>query len=222
MEPSFLLALTTGLFGGTHCIGMCGPIVASYSLEGAIPGRPGANLLKKILPHLLYNLGRVATYAFTGAVMGLAGSFINSISLMQNVMAILAGVIMIIMGLSITGLFGNMGWLEQRGSLIRKTGRELLLQRSVWKYFILGSLFGFLPCGLSYSVFTAAAGSGSLVSGMMLSLLFGLGTVPWLLLFGIASSHISTAFRGRVYKAAGFIVIVMGVLFLLKGIRHYA
>jgi sulfite exporter TauE/SafE len=221
MEPSFLLALTTGLFGGAHCIGMCGPVVASYSLEGAIP-RGGANMITNILPHLLYNLGRVTTYAFTGAAMGLAGSLVNSISVIQNVMAILAGVIMILMGLSITGLFGDMGWLEHRGSLIRKTGRELVLQRSVWKYFILGSLFGFLPCGLSYSVFTAAAGSGSLLSGMMLALLFGLGTVPWLLLFGIATTHVSSAFRGRVYKAAGFIVIVMGVLFLLKGIRHYA
>jgi len=60
------------------------------------------------------------------------------------------------------------------------------------------------------------------LSGMILALLFGLGTAPWLLLFGIATTHVSSAFRGRVHKAAGFIVIVMGVFFLLKGIRHYA
>ena len=68
----------------------------------------------------------------------------------------------------------------------------------------------------------AAAGTGSFLSGMLLMLFFGLGTLPALLLFGIAASYVSIKLRGLLYRAAGVIVMVTGVYFLVKGIRLYA
>jgi sulfite exporter TauE/SafE len=66
LDEIYLLAFMTGLTGGvSHCVGMCGPIVASYSVAA---GRPG------FLPHLLYGAGRITTYAFLGGTLGLAGS----------------------------------------------------------------------------------------------------------------------------------------------------
>lgn len=222
MEISYVFAFTTGLLGGTHCMGMCGPIVASYTLQGIASPAASHGFFKKIIPHLLYNLGRVTTYAFIGSLMGLSGSLMSKISGMQQIIMIVAGLIMILMGVNITGLIGGILWLERRNSLILKAGRVLIHEQTLWKYYILGSLFAFLPCGLSFSVFMAAAGTGSPISGMMLALLFGLGTLPWLLIFGVASSYISSGLRGSVYRLTGVLVIFMGILFLLRGINSHA
>jgi sulfite exporter TauE/SafE len=79
-----------------------------------------------------------------------------------------------------------------------------------------------LPCGLSYTVFIASAGTGGLLPGMVTTLLFGLGTLPALLLFGTILSSISASLRGRIYRASGGVVIIMGIYFLFRGIRIYA
>jgi len=218
MEPSYMLAFTTGLLGGMgHCVGMCGPIVASYSFHGSSPADK-RNVTQNIIPHLAYNAGRITTYAFIGAAMGLTGAFINNISEFRNIVTIAAGLMMILMGISITGVLGGTAWLEKHNSYILRIGRRLLHGKSLWRYYPLGLLLGFLPCGFSYAAFVAAAGTGSLLSGLTLMLLFGLGTLPSLLLFGFAASSISSRLRGVLYKAAGVIVIVMGILFIYKKI----
>lgn len=222
MAPSYMLAFTTGLLGGMgHCIGMCGPIVASYAFHGASHSDK-RNIAQNIFPHLAYNAGRITTYMFVGAAMGFTGSFINNIAGFRNIVTIAAGLMMILMGISISGIFGRTDWLEKHNSYILRGGRRLLQGKSLLRYFPLGLLLGFLPCGFSYAAFVAAAGTGSLLSGLILTLLFGLGTLPALLLFGFAASSISSRLRGILYKAAGVIVIVMGALFILKGIRLYA
>ena len=214
MEPSFIFAFSTGFLGGMgHCIGMCGPLVATFAFHSA---SSAGNIKQHLLPHLLYNAGRITTYMFAGAVMGAAGFYINNVSGLQNIVAIAAGVIMILMGIGISGVFGGMTWMEKHNNLILRGGKRLLKGESLLRYYPLGLLFGFLPCGLSYTAFTAAAGTGSLFSGMALMLSFGLGTLPALLLFGFAASSISSRLRGLLYRSAGVIVIVMGILFIYR------
>lgn len=220
MEAGYLAALTTGLIGGfSHCTGMCGPIVTSYTLQG--PSAP----FERLLSQTLYNAGRITTYMFIGALMGYTGSFVNiagRIAGFQEIASIMAGLFMILMGLNISGLTGNMSWLEGRSGLIFKAGSWILMERSIWRYYPLGALFGFVPCGLSYSIFIASAGTGEFLSGMLLSLLFGIGTLPSLLLVGTAAAYIGGRLRGFLYKAAGVMIIITGVIFLARGIRYYA
>jgi sulfite exporter TauE/SafE len=222
METGYIAAFTTGFLGGMgHCIGMCGPIVSSYTLSD----RSSANIVSRFLTHIFYNTGRIMTYMFVGALMGLTGSFINtagSISGFQNIVSVIAGLIIILMGLNISGIIGKGTWLEGHNNFVIRAGREFLHEHSLWRYYPLGALLGFLPCGLSYSAFMAAAGTGSLLSGMFLMLFFGLGTLPALLIFGLAASYISIKLRGLLYRTAGVIVIITGIYFLLKGIRLYA
>jgi sulfite exporter TauE/SafE len=218
METGYIVAFITGFLGGFgHCIGMCGPIVASCTFHDNSSSQTGG-----LLPHILYNTGRITTYMFVGALMGLTGSFVNvagGMSGLQNIVALIAGLFMIVMGLNITGFIGTSSWFESHSSPMLKAGKELLYEKSVWRYLPLGALFGFLPCGLSYTAFIAAAGTGSLLSGMLLLLFFGLGTAPALLLFGVAASYITTKVRGVLYKSAGVIVVVMGGLFLYRGLK---
>jgi hypothetical protein len=223
VEPGYLLALTTGLFGGFgHCLGMCGPIVASYTLSSTSASR---SFSTRLLPHFLYHGGRITMYVFIGALMGLSGSFVNvagSIAGLQNVIAVAAGIIMVFMGLSITGIAGRTAWLERHNVRVLHYAKQVMTARTLLRYYPLGLLLGLLPCGLSYTIFIAAAGTGGYVPGMVTALLFGIGTLPALLLFGSAVSFFSASFRSRIYRTGGAFVIIMGFYFIYRGIRLYA
>jgi hypothetical protein len=225
MNPGYLLAFMTGLAGGFgHCIGMCGPIIAGYSFSDREPGQP-APVAATIAPHLLYNTGRITTYALIGGVMGLTGSFVNiagRISGIQNLVALLAGVLMIVMGMNITGIWGSPRWIEKHNLPVLRAARRVAASRSMSRFAFLGMVLGFLPCGLSYTIFVAAAGSGGLLQGMLTAVLFGLGTFPALLAFGVLVSALSSRVRGTIYRAGGFLVICMGVYFVWKGLQLYA
>jgi sulfite exporter TauE/SafE len=223
METGYILALTTGIIGGFgHCIGMCGPLVASFTLAG--PTQPGSRI-GRIAPQMLYNSGRITTYTLIGGVMGLSGSFINvagKLANIQNSVAVLAGVIMILMGISITGGRGNTAWIEKHNTPILRAATGIRASSSSLRYFPLGIVLGLLPCGLSYTVFIAAAGTGGLFPGMLTALLFGLGTLPALVVFGAVISSLTATLRSRIYRTSGLLVILMGLYYLYRGIILYA
>ncbi len=223
MQTGYLLAFTTGIIGGFgHCIGMCGPLVASYAMAGAKKATP---LYDRMTAHLLYNGGRITTYTLVGGIMGLSGSFINvagRLANIQNIIAMLAGIVMIGMGLGITGIGGGAAWLERHNTLVFRLASKITPSSSRLRCLPLGLTLGLLPCGLSYTVFIAAAGTGSPVSGMITALLFGLGTLPALLAFGAVISTLSAALRNGIYRTGGVVVILMGIYYLYRGISNYA
>ena len=88
-------------------------------------------------------------------------------------------------------------------------------------YFPLGLLLGFLPCGLSYSVFLAAAAGGDVLRGFTLALVFGLATMPSLLLFGAVVGSVGLRVRGILYRAGGVVIVIMGLIFLKRGMAAY-
>jgi len=240
VELSYTLAFTTGFLGGFgHCMGMCGPLITAYAFHnspsplpppvkggGAIEISPHFRFREHLfamdlVPHIFYNTGRITTYMFIGAIMGLTGSFVNIAGEMtgfQNAVALIAGLIMIFMGISISGITGGTAWLERRNSLILRAGKNLLHGETSWLYYPLGALFGFLPCGLSYTVFMAAAGTGDMLSGMLTMFFFGIGTLPALLLFGFVAGYLGHKLRGLLYRLSGTIIIAMGVYFIVRSL----
>jgi sulfite exporter TauE/SafE len=215
----YLLAFTTGLLGGFgHCLGMCGPLVASYTLSAGITG-------SKAFPHLMFNAGRITTYSIIGSLMGLTGTFVNTagrLAGVQNIAAMLTGILMIIMGLSITGMLKGTSLIERYNSVVLRAVSVVLETESPMRYYPLGLLLGLLPCGLSYSVFIGAAGTGGPLQGMLYVFCFGLGTVPALLLFGVVMTYVSSKLRGRLYRASGIVVIISGIYFMARAITSHA
>ncbi|GER94394.1 sulfite exporter TauE/SafE family protein [hot springs metagenome] len=222
MDISYFFAFTTGFLGGFgHCIGMCGPLVTSYAFYECRFRDSRISLLL----HILYNSGRVTTYVFIGSLMGFAGSFANTLGMfsgIQNIVTIIAGCIIILMGLGITGIIGGTNFIERYNNIILKAVKMVLEGASLWRYYALGLLIGLVPCGLSYSIFIASAGTGNFFSGSMIALSFGLGTVPALLLFGIIITYLSNKVRGLIYRASGIVIILMGIYFIFRGIGLYA
>lgn len=221
METVYLLSFMTGLLGGFgHCIGMCGPLVASYSF--ASKDKKGMGMLPA---HLLYNAGRITTYTFVGSLMGLTGTFVNTavrISGIQNGVSIIAGLFMVLLGLGITGISPVTTFIERHNRPILSAVKVVFEGDSIWRYYPLGLLLGFLPCGLSYSIFLGAAGSGGLLQGMFFVLAFSLGTVPALLTFGVVVTYLSSKVRGFLYRMGGVTIILAGLMFIARGIRSYA
>jgi len=212
------LALGSGFLGGFgHCVGMCGPIAAAVSM-GAAPGR-SARAVSSV--HLLYNLGRVTTYTCIGMTMGFVGSFVDvagRIAGLQNAAAVIAGLLMILLGLGAAGAATGTRRLEARavGKLFGAV-RRLLEGGTGGRVYPLGLLLGFLPCGLSLSAFMGAAATGSPVRGLLFALLFALGTVPAMMLAGGVTAWLGATARGVLYRAGGILVAGLGLLFLLRG-----
>ena len=216
--------LLAGLAGGFgHCIGMCGPVVAAYSF--------GEQRLR-YLHHILYNLGRITTYMFMGAVVGLTGSFLvltSSIEKIQAAIMVLAGISIIIMGIAIGGWIPvrrspkSSSWLS---STIQKTMELFKGPRTAGTYYPMGIVLGFLPCGLTYTALLAAARAAmdadnhlaGMLQGAFMLLFFGLGTAPALLLVGRVINIIGAKARDRLYKLASLIMILTGVYFVVKAL----
>jgi uncharacterized protein len=214
----------TGLFMGfSHCLGMCGPLVASFGLSarsdpatGAGPG--AARAAARQLP---YHLGRVTTYGLIGAVMGATGAFVNvagRLAGLGEIMALLAGALMVALGLGAAGVTDLLRQFEASASRRLMALLQPLLQGGPSRLYPLGLALGLLPCGVSWTIFLGAAASGGPVPGLLMALAFGLGTVPGLLLVGAAGALLGQSARGALRRAGGLVVAGLGVLFLLRGL----
>lgn len=205
-----------GLLGTGHCIGMCGPLVL------AIPTQTG-----KMSSHLLYNLGRITTYAGVGALLGGVGtglSFLASaagadplawITRIQVFFSLVASVFLLLFGLLRLGILQEPDWMALASpakipgfSGVRKgvTGggnRTSIL--------LFGLMMGFLPCGLSYAAFARALAAGGVSEGGVLLLCFGLGTVPGLFVVGTGASGFVRRYRQYSDLLSGMLMIGIAV-----------
>ncbi|MBW8334731.1 MAG: sulfite exporter TauE/SafE family protein [Prolixibacteraceae bacterium] len=208
----FITPLTIGLIGSFHCIGMCGPIVVALPLKKH-------NLISKISGAVLYNSGRVITYSILGILFGLLGQGIQMAGFQQWT-SILLGAAMIISVLfpfvfrekiTIGNLFTGFS-----ARLITRL-RKLFTDRSYFSLLMIGLLNGLLPCGLVYVAIAGAIGSGTVLNGAIFMMLFGIGTIPLLLIATLASDAIGQRVRSKMQRVVPYFVFLLGVLFILRG-----
>lgn len=207
----------------SHCIGMCGGFIFSFNLKLS-QNEPGVrrNYYTRLMPQLKYHSGRILTYTIMGEIFGLIGSslgLIFSVRGFQGGLQLLAGLVMVVLGLDLTGWipkwqpdhFPGLDWYRKMvGGLFNRVSSQ--------NVFSLGLILGLVPCGLVYSVAARAAASGSFLGGGLIMLVFGLGTLPALVLAGMLSARISQHWRGILYKIAAVLVMLFGVLTILRGI----
>ena len=212
LSTSFFALFLVGLLGGTHCVGMCGGIVGALSMGG---GRWSL--------HLAYNTGRILSYGLAGALAGALGAASLGLAgqtTARLVLYVFANLMLVALGLYLLGVTALLAPIERLGgrlwTRLQPFTRRFLPVRQVRQAFPLGILWGFIPCGLVYSVYTAALLSGSAGRGAGLMLAFGLGTLPNLLLAGMAFKHFRDITRhSRVRMGAGLLVIAFGVFGLI-------
>ena len=214
---SLLSALLVGLLGGVHCVGMCGGIVGALSFQP----HPDQSPRQSFWPLLLaYNLGRILSYTLAGMMMGGLGVMLAGwlpVAIAQKMLLMIAGIFMLLLGFYLAGWWGAviLG-IERGGSFVWKRleplGRKLLPVKHVRQAVLLGLLWGWLPCGLVYSVLIWSVSAGSVQQGGLLMLAFGLGTLPNLLAMGVIARRFADFMHKSVMrKIAGLLVMVLGV-----------
>ncbi len=220
---NLIVAFITGLISSVgHCLGMCGGIVAIYSarrpaLTGANPGF--ATRVASLLP---VHAGRITTYALLGAAVGAAGAILEQVGGLagwQGAFSILVGGVMLLIGLSLLGILPplEVALASLTGSPMGRM-KGLFGSSSAWSSLALGLLWGLLPCGLVFAMLMNAASTQTIWGGALTMIAFGLGTIPTLLGFGLASGALAPQLRGRLMQVAALIIFFFGAQMILRGL----
>jgi len=206
-------ALILGLLGSLHCVGMCGPIALILPVSKE-------NIAKKHLQIFLYHLGRITTYSLLGLVFGLVGKGLLLAGLQQKI-SIIIGVLMIafVVFPKITHFFSAKATPITRLFTQLKIKMGLYLKNeSYYALFLIGFFNGFLPCGTVYMALVGAVAMPNLPESILYMTLFGLGTIPLLSVVIYVKDAFSTTFRNKIQKVIPIVVILIGVLFILRGL----
>lgn len=225
METVNILSIISIAFLGSfgHCIGMCGGIVLAYS---TIKIDPKSSKVSQSTAHLLYSLGRVFTYSILGAIFGALGGVVTFSNTANGVMLIVAGIAMVLAGLSLMGKIKFLTLIEHSFSsspFYKDMFKRVLNSRSNFSFFTLGMLNGLLPCGFVYFFAITAASTASPLYGALVMAIFGLSTIPAMFSLGfLASLSSATNFRNMMMSLSSFAVIIYGIYTLYNGYDYIA
>ncbi|MGZ5207423.1 MAG: sulfite exporter TauE/SafE family protein [Sulfuricurvum sp.] len=200
---------------------MCGGVVMAYSSTKIKSETPK---LQAAISHLLYSLGRTATYTTLGAIFGFLGGVATLNNIVYGGMLLIAGTAMVLTSLSLWGKIRFLTFIEHSLSSTvwyRQTFRSLITSQSYESFFMLGLLNGLLPCGLVYFFAITAASTGSPLWGALVMMIFGLSTLPALFSLGyFVGAFRQSSFRGVMMKLAGFAIMIYAMLTIINGIDY--
>ncbi len=211
MEIGFFM----GLLGSVHCIGMCGPLVMALPISQMNP-------IQKVLATILYHIGKITTYGLLGVVVGVFGKQIPFYNVQQH-LSIVIGSLMLVYVLWVFYLhpkrklgFLKINWLQK--PIIAALGK-LFKQNNLGSFLWIGFLNGLLPCGMIYLALGSAWANQSALQSGLFMVLFGLGTLPALLMVAFGGQLMGFAFRQKIQKALPYMLFSMGVLLILRGMN---
>jgi sulfite exporter TauE/SafE len=225
----YLVIFAAGFAGSFHCIGMCGGFACAL-------GRDPRGAAATAERHLLYNVGRLTTYCFLGALAGALGQVASSVhgvavplltgplDTAQRILAIVAGLLMIAMALQFFGVFHGFhrAAVGFGGSTLAISLRGLLAARSRAAPVAFGVFNGFLPCPLVYAFAAQAGSTAAPLPGFLVMLAFGLGTFPAMLMMGGIGRLLAPAWRQRGVWLAGGFILLLGLMTIGRGVLPIA
>ena len=223
MPELAVTAFLVGLAGGVHCAAMCGGLVAAFNLPVAAAGLPALPVRRGrsrgFLRQLGYSGGRITSYSLAGAIAGVAGSLgllYGRALTARIVLLVAANAMVVLLGLYLAGAGDTVAFLEKGGAaiwrLIARAGARLSPAGTPLRAFAVGLVWGWIPCGLVYGVLATAVAAGSAGRGAAVMAAFGLGTLPNLLVAGLAAEKLRRfTRRPRVRLAAGALVVLLGL-----------
>lgn len=224
MDNIELLAIISFALLGSigHCIGMCGGFIVTYTTAKI---KPEQSKLSQGAYHLLYNSGRISAYILLGASFGYFGSLWDVTPLSRAILFFIAGVLMIVMGLSFAGKLKFLNSIEYpitKHTWFKKIFTSQLGSTTLKSFFILGFLNGLLPCGLVYTMLVTAATTESILLGAFVMFIFGIFTIPSLFSFAfIVGLFSQNKFRQTMIQLASITVILFGAWTLNKSYMQY-
>ena len=206
-----LSAISLGFISSFHCVGMCGPIAISLPVK-YLPQH------KKFAGVVLYNIGRVFSYSLLGLIFGFIGRqiFIRGFA---DIFSIMIGVVIILS--AIIFYFNNkylkVGFIERLTAILQRIIATNIQKKQLGGMFLIGAANGLLPCGMVYFAIAGALATGNVVYGILFMAMFGLGTVPLMIVVSNFGYLISISLRNTIKKIIPYFLLLMGVLLVLRG-----
>ena len=198
-------ALLLGLAGAGHCLGMCGGIAIALQMRG----------VNGPLPVLSYHMGRVASYAALGGLLGLLTGSVEAAAWTQSLRYV-AAALLIAMGLYVGRWWFGMQHLEKLGAAafapLQRKLSAALTGKGALNALGLGLIWGLMPCGLIYSSLAWASTAQSAQASALLMLLFGIGTLPAMLAVSLGAAKVQAILKRQGLKK------VIGIMLVLSGL----
>ncbi len=205
-----------GLIGSMHCAGMCGPIAIS------LPYRVGMQTKEEtFFKILVYNLGRIITYAFFGLLFGIVGKGFFTMGIQKWFLITLAVLLIIIaiFSIDVESKALKIPVIGKFNKKIKELLAKSLKNATVKSFLYIGILNGFLPCGLVYMAIVAAIATGGVLNSVLYMILFGIGTMPMMMALGYGGHLLSTRFRTILRKLYPVFMIIFAILFLMRAFK---
>lgn len=218
-EMGYGMLFVIGLITSVHCIAMCGGINLSQTLQKDTSTEVSRAMFRNTLE---YNTGRVISYTVIGGVLGTVGalagigSSLQTSAFFQGILKLFAGIIMVVMGVNMLGIFPGMRKLRIPVLTLGKSTKKKSGKKPGTPFFT-GLCNGFMPCGPLQSMQVVALASGNPLAGALSMFCFSLGTVPLMLGFGSAVSVIGKRFTRQILKVGAILVVVMGLSMIVQG-----
>lgn len=212
---SLSAAFIAGIAGSTHCFAMCGGLAGALGMRARATATSASAAFGNAAS---YHLGRLSGYTTAGAICGFIGATLQAVADLARIGATLriaSGVLLILIALRMLSPWNPLRWLETLGAKFWRrlqpftlgTGKLTGHAHAV----ALGFLWGWLPCGLIYSMLLFAALSGSALNGAAILFAFGLGTLPSMLTSSMLASQMQRLLKSRWPRfASGALLLMFG------------
>jgi len=219
MDTSFFTALTVGFLGGVHCLGMCGGIVAAINVGNS-------SQHSRLTLNIFYNIGRISSYIIAGLIAGSIGLLVIKTTggnIALTGLKIAAAFMLIALGLYLSGLLNVLKFTESLGAklwqYIAPWAKKFYPFHTISHALIAGLLWGWIPCGMVYSVLAWAVSAGTPLNGAWIMLGFGLGTLPNLLAMGMVVQKIKPLLS-KAKLFSGLLIVAFGLFQLFNIFTH--
>ncbi|MGJ5641186.1 sulfite exporter TauE/SafE family protein [Formosa sp. S-31] len=206
-------ALLFGLLGSFHCVGMCGPIAFMLPVDRN-------NTFKKVSQIFIYHFGRLLSYSIIGLIFGFLGKGLYIFGLQQK-LSIIIGIALIVIVLLPYNTFNKYNFSKPLYKVISKVKQSIgkaLQKKTADTFLTIGFLNGFLPCGLVYMAVLSSIATADPYSGSLYMFLFGLGTIPLMTSAVYLGNMLNALAKKRIQKLIPVFVILIGVLFIIRGL----
>lgn len=210
----YLTAITIGLMGSLHCIGMCGPIAMAVPLDSK-------HERYRWLGSFNYLLGKAITYSLLGLFSG-AFAKILSMAGFQRYISILTGLLILLVFILQKVGYQSLGFERlnyQWVLILKKQFNKLLQEKNLMSAFLIGLVNGILPCGLVYIALAGAVGAGGWWQSMFYMFIFGVGAMPLMFVLMFFKSKMSISFRSLFQKAVPTFTVILAVLLIVRGLN---
>lgn len=210
---TLLAALLSGLLGGVHCAAMCGGIATGFSAMSPQGGWWQA---------VQVNLGRVGGYVLAGAIVGGFGGGLLRVFRFDALalgLRMAVGAVLILVALRLLDQRGRLNFLQRPGArfwrFLQPLQKRLMPADRAWRRIALGMLWGWLPCGLSMTLLTAAWLQANARDGALTMAAFGLGTLPMMIPLTWSGARMGRWLQRPAFRtAAALLILLAGVLTL--------